>query len=156
VILRDKVVVSDRLRTLRLFTDGASRRNPGHAGIGVLIVDSGGRRIVENGKYIGQVTNNEAEYHALIHGLKAAQRWTPERLEVNLDSQLVVEQMNGRYKVSKPELKLLYDQAKKLKDGLGEVVIRHIDREQNRIADDLANRAINEHLGRRGSAMRSP
>jgi ribonuclease HI len=136
----------DRLKTLRLFTDGAARGNPGHAGIGLVIEVDGGAPH-EDCKYIGVATNNEAEYHALIEGLKAAQPLNPDRLEVYLDSQLVVEQMNGPYKVRKPELKLLYDQAKKLRGGFSEVVIRHIGREQNGVADALANQAINEHLG---------
>ncbi len=98
-------------------------------------------------KYIGKKTNNEAEYHALIEGLKAVKPWNPDRLEVYLDAKLVVEQMNLRYKVKAPELKPLHAQATMLLEGFGDVVIRHVDREQNRGADALANKAIDDHLG---------
>ena len=96
-------------------------------------------------RYIGIATNNEAEYHALIEGLKAVREWNPDRVEVYLDSKLVVDQMNGRNRVKKPELKPLHDKAKELRDGFAEVVIAHVERERNRGADALANRALDEH-----------
>lgn len=104
-------------------------------------------------RFLGIATNNEAEYEALIEGLKAAAEWKPDRLEVFLDSKLVVEQMNGGYRVKKPELKPRLDRAKELLGGLGEVVIAHVDRERNKAADALANLAIDEHL-KKGSAPR--
>ena len=94
---------------------------------------------------IGTATNNEAEYQALIDGLKAVAEWKPDRLEIYLDSKLVVEQMKGSYRVKKPELKRKYDEAKKLLGGFSEVVIAYNERESNRGADDLANRALDEH-----------
>lgn len=94
---------------------------------------------------IGIATNNEAEYQALIEGLKAASQWKPDRLEVYLDSKLVVEQINGRYRVKKLELQPLHKRAKELLAGFGDdVVISHIEREHNRGADALANRALDE------------
>jgi len=134
------------LKTIRIYTDGASRGNPGHAGIGVVIEDDKGVRLNGKVKYIGMATNNEAEYHALIEGLKAAAEWKPDRLEVFLDSKLVVEQLNGSYRVKKPELKPLYEQAKQLLGGFDDPVVAHVDREHNKGADALANRAIDEHV----------
>ena len=94
---------------------------------------------------MGIKTNNEAEYEALIEGLKAVTEWKPDRLEIFLDSKLVVEQIKGTYRVKKPELKPLYDEAKKLLGGFEDVEIAYNERESNRGADDLANRALDEH-----------
>ena len=97
-------------------------------------------------RWLGKATNNEAEYHAVIEGLKAVSDWKPDRLEVYLDSKLVVEQLNGSYRVKKPELKPLYEQAKQLLGGFDDPVVAHVDREHNKGADALANRAIDEHV----------
>jgi ribonuclease HI len=133
------------LKTLRLFTDGAARGNPGPAAVGVVIEDEEGMRLRGLHRYIGKATNNEAEYQALIEGLKAVAEWKPDRLEVYLDSKLVVEQVKGAYKVKKPELVPLHRRAKELLGGYAEVVIAHVERERNRGADALANRALDEH-----------
>jgi ribonuclease HI len=135
-------------KTLRLFTDGASRGNPGHAGVGVVIEDDQGIRLRGLHRYIGIATNNEAEYQALIEGLKAVKDWKPDRLEVFLDSKLVVDQMEGRNRVKKPELKPLHDKAKGLLDEFGEHKIAHVEREHNRGADALANRALDEQAAK--------
>jgi ribonuclease HI len=134
------------LKTLRVFTDGAARGNPGPAGAGVVIEDDQGMRLRGLCRYLGKATNNEAEYLALIDGLKAASEWKPDRLEVFLDSKLVVEQLKGSYRVRKPELKPLYDEAKVLLGGFDDPVIEHVERERNKGADALANQAIDEHV----------
>jgi len=146
VAIRHGYPPSDRIETLQLFTDGASRGNPGHAGIGIVLVDEQGERLFEWGLYFGKVTNNQAEYHALIEGLKVAQLSNPTRLDVNLDSEVVVKQMNGGYRVKDRELKLLHEQATKLRDAFNNVAIRHIGRAQNKEADTLANKAIDDYL----------
>ena len=133
-------------KVLRLFTDGAARGNPGPAGLGVVIEDDKGMRLRGLHRYIGKATNNEAEYQALIEGLKAAAEWNPDRLEVYLDSKLVVEQVNGGYRVRKPELQPLYGQVKHLLGGFDDVVISHVEREKNRGADALANMAIDAQV----------
>jgi ribonuclease HI len=143
-----------RLKTLRLFTDGAARGNPGPAGLGVVIEDDRGMRLRGLHRYIGMATNNQAEYQALIEGLKAVTEWKPDRLEVYLDSKLVVEQINGGYRVKKPELQPLHRRAKELLDGFDDVVVAHVDRERNRAADALANRALDEHAMKGTSAPR--
>ena len=112
--------------------------------MGVVIEDDQGLRLRGLHRYIGTATNNEAEYQALIEGLKAVREWKPDRLEVYLDSKLVVEQINGRYRVKKPELQPLHKLAKELLDGFGEVSISHVERERNKGADALANRALDE------------
>ena len=93
---------------------------------------------------IGVATNNVAEYRALIEGLKAVAEWHPDRLEVYLDSQLVVEQINGKYKVKKPELQPLNKEAKQLIAGFPEVVVSYVEREKNKGADALVNLALDE------------
>jgi ribonuclease HI len=133
-------------KVLRVFTDGAARGNPGPAAVGVVIEDDKGMRLRGLHRYLGKATNNEAEYHALIEGLKAAAEWKPDRLELYLDSKLVVEQVNGSYRVRKPELQPLYQRAKELLGGFDEVVVSHVEREKNRGADALANMALDEQV----------
>jgi ribonuclease HI len=131
---------------LRVFTDGASRGNPGPSGLGVVIEDEHGVRLRAFHRWLDRMTNNEAEYHALVDGLKAVQDWKADSVEFNLDSKLVVEQMNGVWKIKKPELHRLYEQAKALANSLDDVVFQHVERERNKGADALANMAIDEHL----------
>jgi ribonuclease HI len=134
------------VKVLRLFTDGASRGNPGPSGLGISIEDENGMKLRALHKWIGAATNNQAEYMALIEGLKAVRTWNPDRLEIRLDSKLVVEQMNGAYRVKEPQLKPLHERAKALVSEFPDVEIRHVEREQNRRADHLANMAIDEHV----------
>lgn len=135
------------LTTLRLRTDGASRGNPGPAAIGVVIEDDQGNRLRTFHRFIGIRTNNEAEYQALIDGLKAVAEWNPDRLEIYLDSKLVVEQVSGAYRVKKPELKPLYQQVKVLLGGFADTPeIKHVERENNKGADKLANMALDDQV----------
>jgi ribonuclease HI len=139
------------LKTLRLFTDGASKGNPGDSGLGVVIEDDRGTKLEAKCKWLGTKTNNQAEYLALIEGLKIVSAWAPDRLEIRLDSKLVVEQIKGNWRIKEPALKGLHEQAKKLLEGLGVAWdIAHVDREQNRRADFLANKAIAEHVREAG------
>jgi ribonuclease HI len=114
--------------------------------VGVVIEDEQGMRLRTFHRFIGRATNNEAEYRALIDGLKAVADWKPDRLEVYLDSNLVVEQINGSYRVKKPELQPLYQEVKELLGGFDDVEIKHVERENNRGADKLANMALDEHV----------
>ena len=131
-----------------MFTDGAARGNPGPAGLGVVIEDDQGLRLRGLHRWLGVATNNEAEYHALIEGLKAVSEWKPDRLEIYLDSKLVVEQVNGKYRVKKPELQTLHRQAVDLLKQFKEVSIGHVERERNKGADALANMAIDAHVNK--------
>ena len=130
---------------LRLRTDGASRGNPGPSGAGIVIEDADGMKLKAMHRWLGTMTNNEAEYHALIDGLKAVQPWQPDELEVCLDSKLVVEQMRGTYRVKEPRMQDLNARAKTLADSFARIEFRHVEREQNHRADYLANMAIDEH-----------
>ena len=133
----------DRLKVLRVRTVGAARGNPGPAGAGVLIEDEQGVRLQARHKWLGTMTNNQAEYHALVEGLKAAREWKPDRLQIFLDSNLVVEQVKGRFKIKEPELQKLHGEVMRLLADLP-FEIQHVAREQNRGADHLANMAIDE------------
>ena len=112
----------------------------------MVIEDDKGMRLRGLHRWLGVTTNNEAEYHALIEGLKAVAEWQPDRVELYLDSKLVVEQMEGRYKIKKPELQALCRKAIELRKSLGEVTVKHVEREKNKGADALANMAIDEHV----------
>lgn len=95
-------------------------------------------------RFLGHKTNNEAEYLALIDGLNLVAEWNPDRLEVFLDSELVVNQLSGKYKVKKAELQPLHAKAKTLLNAFSKVVVSHIEREKNRGADALVNLALDE------------
>ncbi|MDE2797869.1 MAG: ribonuclease HI family protein [Gemmatimonadota bacterium] len=126
---------------LTLFIDGASRGNPGHAGIGIRI-EAGGELLTEHCEYIGCTTNNVAEYRALIKGLEIAAQFKANRVIVFSDSELVVRQMNGTYKVKSGGLLPLYQTARMQSRIFDGFQIKHVRREQNREADRLANQGI--------------
>jgi len=122
--------------------DGGARGNPGEAGCGV-VLRLGGRR-EEHTLYLGAATNNVAEYAALLAALERAHALGADALDVTSDSQLLVEQMNGRYRVKAAHLKPLWLRARTLAAGLRAFTISHVAREENREADALANRAMDE------------
>jgi len=126
-----------------LYADGAARGNPGPAGIGVVLLDADKKRIKDFYKSIGAATNNVAEYNALIYGLQEALMVGADEVIINLDSELIVMQLKGEYKVKNANLKLLFEQAVHLFDGFKKIEVRHIDRKENKEADKLANKAIN-------------
>lgn len=131
--------------TLHLFSDGGSRGNPGQAAIAYILEDPIRGEVLKEGKErIGVETNNVAEYRALIEGLKAAEKFHPNRLICHLDSELVVKQLNGEYKVKMPALQIFFDEIKAIADTLSDVVFMHIPREDNYRADALVNRALDE------------
>ena len=138
-------------------TDGASRGNPGLAGAGIIIKDAAGNRLRQIAEFLGSMTNNQAEYRALIIGLEAAAELKPESVLVRMDSELVVRQMNGQYKVRHPEILPLFLQAQELVGALGDVSIVHVRRERNPGADAVANMAIDGRMTRgRGAAQDEP
>jgi ribonuclease HI len=122
--------------------DGGARGNPGPAGYGVAIQDAAGHPVAELSEYLGHHTNNYAEYQGLIAALRYASENKITALKVVSDSELMVRQMKGIYKVRHPELRKLYDQAQQLVKGLAYFEIRHAMREHNQIADRLANDAM--------------
>ena len=129
---------------LELHIDGASRGNPGEAGFGVFVTDAAGAEVASLYGYIGRATNNVAEYQALVEALRYAQAQGALRIRVFSDSQLVVRQVNGEYKVKHPDMQALHRQAGALLRGFREAQIAHVPRERNKEADRLANRALDE------------
>jgi len=147
--------------TLILQFDGGSRGNPGPAGIGVTLSDLAGKPVYELGEYLGRCTNNVAEYTALVRGLDAARALGAKKVIVRSDSELVVRQVNGQYKVKSPDLKPLYQRAVSLMGEIGDVKVNHVFREGNTRADKLANLAMDserriEPLGSLPPASASP
>lgn len=136
-------------KTLHLYTDGASRGNPGEAGAGITICDEEGNELTAAGKYLGQCTNNEAEYRALLLGLSRCGELGCGRVKIHLDSELIVKQVLGAYKVKHPNLVPLFKEVKRLLAGFASYTIRHVRREHNSRADQLANQAIDNHFGSR-------
>jgi ribonuclease HI len=127
--------------------DGASRNNPGPAAYGVVIRDPRGEIVARLKKYIGRMTNNVAEYYGLIAALDYVQAHGIRALRVESDSELLVKQMRGQYKVKSADLGPLFERAKKMSQALDSFRIDHVYREQNREADALANEALDETGG---------
>ena len=128
--------------------DGGSRGNPGPASYGVVIRDPRGQVVAKLKKYIGRSTNNVAEYYGLIAALDYAQQHAIRALHVQSDSELLVRQMRGQYKVKSPELRPLFERASKMAQTFDSFKIEHVYREQNAEADALANEALDETSGR--------
>ena len=127
-----------------IFTDGASLGNPGPAAIGATVKDENGRLITRISKRIGRATNNQAEYKAIIAALEEATKLGATQVNIRADSELVVKQLNGQYRVKNAALKPLYLEVKKLTRALDSFSIVHIPREQNREADKLAHMALDQ------------
>ena len=130
------------------YTDGGARGNPGPSGFGVYITDQDGSRVVELSEYLGQQTNNFAEYSAMIAALEWSIRNGHRSVQVVSDSELMVKQLRGIYKVRNENLQPLYEKAQKLIRQLEWFEIKHVLREQNREADRLANEAMDKGSGR--------
>ena len=135
-----------RLKKAVMFVDGASRGNPGPAAIGVTIKDERGKLITSISRRIGRATNNQAEYRAIIAALEEAVRLDVKQVDIKTDSELVVKQINGEYRVKKTTLKPLYQQVKQLQSQFKGFTITHIPRRQNFEADKLANKALDGHI----------
>ena len=127
----------------KIHIDGAARGNPGPAAFAFIIQKEGAPALDEKGT-LGTMTNNLAEYTALVRALERARELGAERLIVHSDSELLVKQMNGEYRVKNPDLRVLYDRARELGGQFKQVVIRHVPREQNSGADRLCNEALDE------------
>lgn len=135
---------------LRIFTDGGSRGNPGPAGCGAIIKDADtGDVLKELHEYLGEATNNQAEYQAVILGLKEAISLDPETIMVVADSELLVKQLTGVYRVKNEGLVERFAEVKNLEARFGKQIrYRHVPREQNKEADALANKAMDEGQGK--------
>ncbi len=129
-----------------IHTDGASRGNPGEAGVGIVIADDRGKTVKEIKQYLGMATNNVAEYRAVLVGLEKTFALGAESVIINLDSELVARQITGDYKVREAHLKPLHGQVLALLKNFAKYRVRHVPREQNRRADQLANEAIDQKV----------
>jgi ribonuclease HI len=130
---------------LTIYTDGASRNNPGEAGAGVCILQDG-KPVERIARYLGMTTNNIAEYSAAIIGLEYAVKLGACKVKLRADSELLVKQVNGLYKVKNEGLKPLYARVKELIAKIASVEVEYIPRERNKEADALANKAIDEKI----------
>ena len=130
---------------LVVYTDGGARGNPGPAAIGAVVFDPSTEPpavVATVSECIGVTTNNVAEYRAVIEGLKAARSLGPRRVVLRADSQLVIRQLEGRYRVKQAHLRPLYEEARALLDGFPEIELTHVRREENVDADALVNAAL--------------
>jgi ribonuclease HI len=132
-----------------LMVDGAARGNPGEAGCGAVICDETGAVVKKLRRYLGKATNNVAEYEALIMGLEGALALGGKELRVQSDSELLVRQLNGIYRVKDEKLKRLHHRARGLLQQFNAYRIVHVVREHNRLADRLANQAIDDTVKRK-------
>jgi ribonuclease HI len=126
----------------RLFTDGGARGNPGPAAYGFVLEADDGTVLAAEGEAIGVATNNIAEYSGLIAGLRRALELAVPEVEVVSDSELIVKQMLGEYRVKNAALRDLHDEARRLAAGIGRVEYRHVKRAHNELADRLVNEAL--------------
>jgi len=146
MIARPSATASARPRAEEavLWTDGAARGNPGPAGIGAILKTSSGDVLYSGSAYLGHATNNVAEYKALLLGLVGALEQGVERIEVRADSELLIKQLKGEYRVKSAGLRPLFEQARRLLSRFSSVKLTHIRRELNGEADKLANLGIDQ------------
>lgn len=125
-----------------IYTDGGSRGNPGPGALGVVIADESGKVLKEYSNYLGEVTNNQAEYEAVIFALQKAKQLKIKEVELRVDSELIGRQLLGQYKIKDPDLQPLFIKAWNLRLDYDKVDIKIIPREQNKKADKLVNREL--------------
>jgi ribonuclease HI len=127
------------------YTDGGARGNPGPAGSGVVIYDEGGHKeLAAIGEYLGETTNNVAEYTAVIMALQKAKELGADTVHIRMDSELVCRQMSGQYRVKQPHLQTLFARVHTLMQDFQKVTCEHVRREKNLRADELANQAMDK------------
>lgn len=131
-----------KVEKLIIFTDGACRGNPGPSAIGGIIYDSNFNELEKFAAYIGEKTNNQAEYLAIVEALRRAKKYNPRAVEIRVDSELIAKQVNGIYGVKNDEIRKLYAEFKELSKEFEEITVKHIKREENKAADELCNRAL--------------
>lgn len=146
--IKKKEAPPKKSKRIITFTDGASRGNPGHAGIGVLLFDENDEKILQDYRYIGQCTNNEAEYRALLLALDRALEITHGDVNCYMDSELLVRQMNGQYAVRSEKMMQFHQEVKNRVAKFHSVSFTHVPREHPtlRLVDKLANKAIDEAM----------
>jgi ribonuclease HI len=148
VVVRAHSIRSDGRMKLTLFADGGSRGNPGPAASGAVLTNDDGAIVREIGTYLGNTTNNVAEWTGLITGLEAALELGATEIVVRLDSELVIKQLTGVYRVKHPNMIPLHAKAKTLLKKFSHVDIAHVPRLQNAAADAVVNAVLDDHAGR--------
>jgi ribonuclease HI len=138
--------MSNKMKKLIIYTDGGSRGNPGPAAIGAVLNNEKGERVAEVSEYIGETTNNQAEYKAVVAAITKAKELGAEELEFFLDSELVVKQLNREYKVRDKDLAPLFMKIYNAMMGFKKVTFKHVRREFNVEADKLVNMALDRKL----------
>lgn len=138
--------VPSGLKRVRVYSDGAARGNPGPAGAGAVLMDPEGEIVERLGRFLGVNTNNYAEYMGLIIGLERARELGVREVEVMADSELMIKQLGGQYKVKAENLRPLYEEALALLRTFDAVRLKHVPRAQNKDADEMSNRAIDERM----------
>ncbi len=131
---------------LVIYTDGGARGNPGPAGIGAVFYNAEGERVKELSEYLGETTNNQAEYKAVLRALQEAKKLGKGELKFYVDSELVVKQLNGEYKIKNKDLQPLFVSIYNLSLDFKKVSFFHVRREKNKEADQLVNKAIDKAL----------
>ena len=127
------------LITHTLYTDGGSRGNPGPAAYGCALYDDAGKLVDIDAAYLGRATNNQAEYNGIIAGLKLAQKSGVKNIICYMDSELIVKQVKGEYKVRNANMKPLYEKLMRIVEKFDSFAFSHVYREKNKVADKLAN-----------------
>lgn len=135
-----------------VYSDGASRGNPGPAAIGGIIMNGSGETLEKFSEFIGEATNNQAEYLAAVESLRRASKFTDDEVELRTDSELVVKQLKGEYRVKNENLLKLLEEFNSIRKKFKKVEIIHVSREQNQVADALCNRALDMALRKRETA----
>jgi ribonuclease HI len=125
-----------------LFTDGGSRGNPGPAATGIVIVDMEDNVVKKSSNYLGITTNNQAEYQALCEGLQLALSLGVKELSVYMDSELIIKQINGFYKIKNADLKPHYDKVQNLVKEFTKITFTHVPRAMNKLADEMVNKCL--------------
>jgi len=152
-MLRRNIIASQRWMSRRwfsdafiAFSDGASRGNPGKAGCGAVLMKCNGDIVASAKQYLGEnITNNVAEYYGLLLALELASQHNVQNVQIKVDSELIVKQMNGIYRVKNHTLQQLHEKAKVACKTPMQVTVQHVPRAENKQADELANNAIDEH-----------
>lgn len=134
------------MKKLIIHTDGGSRGNPGPAGLGVFITDPQGNVVMEHSRYLGEMTNNQAEYHAIIDALEHAKQLEADEVDMYMDSELAVKQLNHEYRVRHENIVPLFMRVWNLSTGFKKVRYMHVPRDRNKQADRLANEAMDRHV----------
>ena len=142
ILSKPAQTTSVKLEKAKLYTDGGSRGNPGPSALGYVILDMNDGEIKKESEYLGVTTNNQAEYQGLERGLKDALAHGIKDLEVYMDSQLIVNQVNGLYKVKNAELQPIYAAVKQLAGQFDKITFTHVPRRLNSIADGMVNECL--------------